>query len=146
MIGEVDGGFVAIDDILLSSTGCFNAFCDFNEGSCSYHNDLQSAGESKRIPWLIGHGRTFNSSLIMGPKYDHTDGHGMYAYVDFTHPDLVENDTAILRSEIFPPSEKSCLIFWSFISGPNIAPFFVFKVREKSRRLCWPFFNMIMHF
>ncbi|XP_035213735.1 MAM and LDL-receptor class A domain-containing protein 1-like, partial [Stegodyphus dumicola] len=124
--GRNDDHQMAIDDLWIKNSRCGPpAACSFNNDYCSYFQN-----ETSDFAWLLGTGRVVNTQLIDDPPDDNSVKNGMYVYADMTSPNLKENKTAVLVSEILEVSSQgvSCLTFFLHKSGADKSMFSVGKM------------------
>ncbi|RZF38365.1 hypothetical protein LSTR_LSTR009260 [Laodelphax striatellus] len=94
--------------------------CDLEKGFCGWENSQED-----EFDWKLNSQTTPSGLIGTGPSYDHTSGYGRkghYLYLESSSPQR-ENDTAVLKSPIFPAVENNetrCFTFWYHMYGSGI--------------------------
>lgn len=115
---------IAVDDILVTPESCPpNGSCSFESGFCSWqqrHSPLQWIRMSALIP-----------TRYVGPGYDVTTDSPQGWYIVVEGEKRNKNTRAILDSEKFDATDRTCLEFYYFIKGSGrckLLRFFSFAV------------------
>ncbi|XP_028412231.1 MAM and LDL-receptor class A domain-containing protein 1-like [Dendronephthya gigantea] len=105
--------------------------CDFTRGSYCHWTRYKNI----YYFWQAHKGSTPTRST--GPNQDHTTGTGHYIFTESSFP-AKENDTALLTSKLFPPSQCRCISWYYHMYGRSMGELSVYiKDPVGSKRIIW---------
>ncbi|XP_028414604.1 MAM and LDL-receptor class A domain-containing protein 2-like, partial [Dendronephthya gigantea] len=105
--------------------------CDFTRGSYCHWTRYKNMDYF----WQAHKGSTPTGST--GPNQDHTTGTGHYIFTEASFP-AKENDTTLLTSKLFPPSQCRCISWYYYMYGRSMGELSVYiKDPVGSKRIIW---------
>ncbi|KAH9494976.1 hypothetical protein Btru_018310, partial [Bulinus truncatus] len=114
-------GDIALDDIIVYNGPCpVSAFCDFEDDTCGFNQDLYDD-----FDWLRHNGSISTHST--GPYIDHTYGtkFGHYMHIETSSP-RVAGDVARILTPVYPATDGRCLKYWYHMYGSSVGTLTVY--------------------
>ncbi|XP_070566390.1 MAM and LDL-receptor class A domain-containing protein 1-like [Ptychodera flava] len=134
VLGTATSGYLAVDDFSLADGTCNNpGECDFENGRCTWTNDLVD----DIVDWQMMQGPT--SSGKTGPDFDHTIGDitGTYLYTEGSNTKNFAFSNLLSEPFTASPGNDKCLGFWYYMYGEGVESLLVYMVVGDVKSLIW---------